>query len=363
MSLSILIVVPNDSLGGAEQYLKMKAKYYASQEANIKVCFLCSNISNGWDEFKDDVYVELLYPKSSLEVFGVVFLIKKILSRSSVFDIVFSSHVKVTSLLGMLIRLNILKTKRFIARESTSVFKRFTRVKLQLYKLMYALGYGKVDVLICQTDYMREQLIEALPHLESKTVTIPNPIDFDLIKQQEVFAVEDDELGDYIVSAGRLIPEKGFDLLIKAFKKVLLNSSRDIKLLILGEGIERKKLENLIIEERLEGKVILKGFVNNVYPYFKHAKLCVVSSRVEGFPNVLLQMMSQNECVVSTLCAGGIEEIPGLFTSEADNENLLLIAIKDALETEKHETRLLFDVYLGGRTIAKTVAKIEQQLD
>ena len=363
MSLKVLIVVPNDSLGGAEQYLKMKAKYYASQGANVKIYFLRSNISNGWDEFKGDVNVELFYPKRALEVLGVLFLIKKVFGNACVFDIVFSSHVKVTSLLGVLIRLNILKTKRFIARESTSIFKRFTGVILQLYKLMYTLGYGKVDVLICQTDYMREQLIEALPYLKSKTVTIPNPIDFDLIKKQEAFALAEDELGEYIVSAGRLIPEKGFDLLIKAFKEVLVNSPKEIKLLILGEGIERKKLENTIIEEDLEGKVILKGFVNNVYPYFKHAKLCVVSSRVEGFPNVLLQMMSQNDCVVSTLCAGGIDEIPGLFTCEADNENQLFVTIKEALELEKNQTRHLFDVFLSERTIAKTVAKIEKQLD
>lgn len=365
MSLDILIVIPNDSLGGAEQHLKMIAKYYANNKTRIKIVFLRNSISNGWDELKRNPNIKFYYPTSTLELIGVCFLIKNAIRFNCKFDYVYSSHVKVTSLLGCLMTLTILKCKQFVARESTSIFKRYTGVKLTAYKLMYQLGYSKVNLLICQTDYMKTQLLDNLPNLREKVVTISNPIDFDIIQSEGeklIATSEKEKLGNYIVSAGRLIPEKGFDLLIKAYRKLLTNTESDIKLLILGEGKERKKLEELIIKQELEGKVILKGFVDNVYPYFKEAKICVVSSRIEGFPNVLLQMMSQNNNVVSTLCAGKIDEIPGVITCKTEDEYSLYEALILALNNKRCDNKIIFNEYLSEHTITKFVKTIEHRL-
>ena len=81
---------------------------------------------------------------------------------------------------------------------------------------------------------------------------------------------------------------------------------------------------------------------------------------MEGFPNVLLQMMSQCDNVVSTICAGGIDQIAGLITCEPNNVDALYQAIKLSLETEDTaKNRPLFDQELESRSISSFIAKIE----
>ena len=155
----------------------------------------------------------------------------------------------------------------------------------------------------------------------------------------------------FIVAAGRLAPVKGFDLLIKAFEKIRKVDS-DLHLVILGEGDERKNLEELAGKIGLTDYVHLPGYVSNVYPYFHRAHMCVLSSLLEGFPNVLLQMMSQNERVVATTSAGDIDTIPGLTLCPPGNLNGLEEAMLSALKEDLGAARrTLFDNYLKKRSI------------
>src|SRR5690606_6722773 len=132
----------------------------------------------------------------------------------------------------------------------------------------------------------------------------------------------------------------------------------DLKLIILGEGTERENLEALAKELGIMESVLLVGFQDNVYPYFRHASVCVVSSIIEGFPNVLLQMMSQNDKVVSTLCAGGIEDVPCIHTCEINNSEDLAIKIEYALKTDAKSNREVFDRFLETRSVASFIEQI-----
>ena len=75
------------------------------------------------------------------------------------------------------------------------------------------------------------------------------------------------EIDNYIVTAGRIIPEKGFDLLIDSFNLLI---DKSLKLVILGMGTnkEKQKLVNQIETLGLQNRVILYGFAKNVYSYF-----------------------------------------------------------------------------------------------
>ena len=112
----------------------------------------------------------------------------------------------------------------------------------------------------------------------------------------------------------------------------------------------------------LQNRVILYGFAKNVYPIFKKAKLCVVSSRIEGFPNVLLQMMSQNNAIVSTLCAGEIANIKGIFTCENNDVASLKDAMEKGLNNNKNN-QLIFKDYLKSRSIDKFVNSILKKIN
>jgi len=121
-------------------------------------------------------------------------------------------------------------------------------------------------------------------------------------------------------------------------------------------------LSDLIIKLKLESSVFLPGFVQNVYPFFKYAKVCVVSSRIEGFPNVLLQMMSQNNNVVATKCAGGIAEINGLFLAETNSIESLELAINSCLAADNSVNEKAFKQNLEERSIDNCIKRIEKEL-
>ena len=156
---------------------------------------------------------------------------------------------------------------------------------------------------------------------------------------------------------GRLIEEKGFDLLIEAFK-IVQKKYKNLRLVILGIGKLKEDLDTQIMLSNLENKVILKGFVRNVYPYFKNAEACVVSSRIEGFPNVLLQMMSQNNSVISTLCADGINELKGVEIAQVNDVKSLSNAILKSLSQNSSNNRNRFDKEIESRSINLFIKKI-----
>ena len=110
-----------------------------------------------------------------------------------------------------------------------------------------------------------------------------------------------------ILGVGRLTAQKAFDVLIESFCQV--RKSQRARLLILGEGEERPRLEALIKRLGLEQDIALPGFVSNPYPFMAQAALFVLSSRWEGLPTVLVEAMSLRTAVIATDCPSGPREI------------------------------------------------------
>lgn len=108
----------------------------------------------------------------------------------------------------------------------------------------------------------------------------------------------------HIVSAGRFVPEKGFDCLIRAFHRIS-DWTPEARLTIYGDGAEREKLESLITELGLAGKVILPGSIRDIGPAIANAGVFVLSSEYEGLPNSLIEAMVLGVPVVSTDCRPG----------------------------------------------------------
>lgn len=341
----------SDRAGGAEQFLKMIADTSSSpiiylqkateqclvQDANVDATFL-SNGSLAW---------------------GFLLLVKELFKYRKGY-VILSSAVYLNAWLGLLKRIGYLQSM-LIARESTSIYLRFKGIKKATYRLAYRLGYPAIRLIICQTDVMRAQFLKHNNFIaENKVITLPNPINLDLVfnKAQEDVCTET----DFICAAGRLISIKGFSILINAFKDVATDHI-NLKLIILGDGPERNVLIELIHKLKLEDRVILKGFVSNPYPYFKKAKLCVVSSIEEGFPNVLLQMIALNTAVVSTLCAGGIEDIPDIVKVKPNDKDALYAGINLMLNNSGIRDRENLDFYLNKNNHTLYLININKKLN
>jgi len=110
-----------------------------------------------------------------------------------------------------------------------------------------------------------------------------------------------------LISAGRLAKQKDFKTLLLAFQQVRKLSN--CRLIILGEGPERKPLQALIQRLGLENEIAMPGFVKNPFAWFSRSDLFVMSSVYEGLPTVLIEAMACGAPVVSTDCISGPAEI------------------------------------------------------
>jgi glycosyltransferase involved in cell wall biosynthesis len=146
-----------------------------------------------------------------------------------------------------------------------------------------------------------------------------------------------------ILGVGELSRRKDFTTLIRAFAQ--LSDNYDCRLLILGEGRARERLEREVSRHGLEDRVSLPGFVENPYPYMKHASLFVLSSLWEGMPVALIEAMAAATPVVATNCPSGPSELLGGLSAdllvEPGNATALAEAMARQLDNPLSESELL----------------------
>jgi len=111
-----------------------------------------------------------------------------------------------------------------------------------------------------------------------------------------------------IIAVGRLVRQKGFDVLIESFGKIA-DRHPDWMVLIYGEGAERKALEAQIRNTPCAERIRLMGLADNIDRAYADADLFVSSSRYEGYPNALLEALAAGCPVVAANCPGATSEI------------------------------------------------------
>jgi len=169
--------------------------------------------------------------------------------------------------------------------------------------------YPKADYLIAQTEDMRTEMIEHYKIDPHKIKTIINPINTRLINILIHKSESPYPQGTIsIVTVGSLIKRKALDYLIKSFWQCV-SSHDNLHLYILGKGSERDSLKYLIDKHNLTKKIHLIGFQGNPYPYLKFANIFVLSSRMEGLPNVVLEALYLQTKVVVTDCVPYISKL------------------------------------------------------
>ncbi|QQG36335.1 MAG: glycosyltransferase [Micavibrio aeruginosavorus] len=173
----------------------------------------------------------------------------------------------------------------------------------------YMALYPFADKIVSPTRMVFDEMPWVLRRMEHKMLRIFNPVDLEKVKApfdpglRSLHASPGQKL---FVAAGRLVDQKGFDLLIDGLSG--WRERNDWRLLILGEGPDHQKLQTQIDRSGLS-QVSLLGFVSEPWRYYAVADAFLLPSRHEGLPNVALEALAMGAPVIAAHTAGGIAEI------------------------------------------------------
>ena len=181
-----------------------------------------------------------------------------------------------------------------------------------LNRILIKFLFKHADKIISASLGVKDDLVNKFQLKESSIKNIYNPYDIQAIEVKSKEIIEDKWLDDpkikVIISIGRLEEHKRIEDLINAFK-ICYQSNSNIRLIILGKGSNKLKLENLSQRIKLAPVIKFYGEVNNPFSYLARSEAFVLSSEREGFPNVLVEAMICYCPVISTNCPSGPKEI------------------------------------------------------
>lgn len=363
--MNVAIILPTKNRGGAEGVLYQMAKLFTRQGWSVDLFFLSGKGASFWDEIDCSGQFGGLFESHRIGflVSPLLFIQQRI--RGKCYDLVVSSHTHCNALVGVMRLLRLLSVKKSVYRESTNVFERFNGVKKLAFSILYRL-YGTPELIVCQTQKMRDDLLRNAGNLRELNISvIENPVDFSRIQDLARNTCERISVGSEIVHVGRFIHEKGLDLLIRAFA-IARKQHCSLVLRLIGQGPTEAQLVSLVKELGLVDAVIFHGFDPNPFPYVYAARVAVVSSRHEGFPNVLLEMMCVSSCVVSTDCAEGVANLPGIEVCMAGSESELARAILAALsltELVREDRVKLMRAHVSKRTPEAYLGSVMESLE
>lgn len=309
----ILFLIESLSGGGAEKVLTVLLKYFDYNRYELTVCpmvdtgIYCDEVKkyvthyrpvvsyqgNVFCRFLNKVKYKLIYSVLPLSV-----VYKWFIPKGNDVEIAFCEGF-VTKLLS----------------EANSHSKKIAWVHIDLEKLPWTIdkgiyknveeekkAYSTFDKIVCVSKTVEQSFHERYG-LNDRTCTIYNPIDVEDIREKAGERTQPSDGVFRMISIGRLVPQKGYDRLLRVTKQ-LHDKGRNVYLLILGEGEERSSLEQYVSENKMHSYVALPGFDKNPYRHLVNSDLFVCSSRAEGFSLVIAEAMALGVPVLSTYCSG-----------------------------------------------------------
>jgi glycosyltransferase involved in cell wall biosynthesis len=295
---TILFILPGATGGGAEKVAAILMRRL--DRRRFRPVFAVLTRTKGLKSPAEDVpLIDLKAGRARFAWWPVVRTIRRVKP-----DIVFSFLGYLNSVV-ILARFFVSHRIRFVCRETNLPTLHNHNLPLPiLVSFLYKAFYRFYDGLVCQSRDMADSLCRYACIGMERIAVIHNPVEPAVEENERIRHVEPEVYR--LLAAGKLTRQKGFDLLLRAFAKV---PSPKFQLTILGHGPEQGRLKELAAKLALTDRVRFAGFSKDVSGHMKEADLFVLSSRYEGFPNVLLEAGACGTPAVAFACPGGIRDI------------------------------------------------------
>jgi glycosyltransferase involved in cell wall biosynthesis len=203
--------------------------------------------------------------------------------------------------------------------------------RVRLYEAIDRLGLRWMDRVVCVSEGQAAKVRQRTVASEERIVVIPNAVDAARFadpdsayrkRLKRLFATPPLRV---VGAAGRLSPEKGFDVLIEAAAQIIPQDP-SLGIVIFGAGPLRKRLQSQIAAHGLDDRIVLAGFRNDVHRYLPFCDLFVLPSFTEGMPNVVLEAMAAGVPVVATAVGGTpelvVDDVTGYLVPPGDADAL-----------------------------------------
>ena len=289
-----------------------------SKNYNVKVI----NVFGEWEDYKE------IFSKYNIETIDLNFNYYKVLPKKGFLNSRFSYLIII--LLSLIPLFSLLKKNKpdfLIAHLITSlplilfnIFKFNTKLILRISgfpklnffrKKLWGKSSKNLFKITCPTIELLGKLKKNNIFNQDKLFYLQDAIidlkEFKFKLDDKNFSPQFDLNQKYLLSVGRLTKQKNFSYLINEFYNFSQNNE-ELKLVIIGDGEERKKLEKLIKLKDLENRVFLIGSTDNVYRYMKQASLFILPSLWEEVGFVIVEAALSNLFIISSDCPNGPSE-------------------------------------------------------
>jgi len=330
------------TMGGAERMMVNILNHFSEKEDEVHL-IIFKNIGTLKELLNKNIIIHDLNDVSVKK--GMPKCLKKIYQINP--DRVFSGIGHLNIALAPFIPLMrlLLPQIKWISRETNIVSLQNQEEKFpKVFDYLYNKTYKNFDVIIAQSEDMKQDLLENYPATASKISLINNPIDIGRVAvlgaEKSAYTFKEGVIN--LVSVGTLRQKKRQDLLLETLSLL----PKNYHLVIVGSGAEEHRLKDLMKILNLEDRVTFEGHQTNPYPYMKGADLFILTSEHEGFPNVLLESNSLGTPVVAFACPGGITEIieEGINGFSVSNRDVIALSkrIEEAID-QGFEKSLVID--------------------
>jgi len=363
MRIIILTGIFPPEIGGPAIYTERLARELSEKGNDVKI--ITYGKSRGDYPFKV-VCISKKWPKVLRHI---IFFIKT-LKESAGSDLIYAQNLFSVGIPGLMVS-KILK-KKFVVKivgdyawekslmrgwtkEGIDEFQNINSPRINFLKNWQGKVANGADILITPSNYLKGIISGwGVPEEKIRVVyNAPEEIPSASLSKEEA-QKEISIKGNLLLSIGRLSPWKGFLCLVEVVVG-LIKENPNFKLLVIGEGEERKHIEKKIKDLGLEDNVFLLGKVphNKLAVYFKAADLFILNTGYEGFPHVILEAMDNGVPVITTKKGGNLEVIE-------DGVNGKLVEYNNKEEWKEAILNLLGDEGLRNKLITSAKEKMEQ---